>query len=158
MHDEKDLHFLRLAVEAASAARAHGNHPFGAVLVSPQGEVLLTGENTVLTDRDCTGHAETNLVRLASAKYTAEYLWGCTLYASTEPCAMCAGAIYWGNIGRVVFALSGERLYELVKNPVKNPALSLSCRQVLERGIKAIQVEGPVAVDGEEQVHDGFWD
>jgi tRNA(Arg) A34 adenosine deaminase TadA len=97
-------------------------------------------------------------MRLASERFDPEYLWQCSLYASTEPCAMCAAAIYWGNVGRVVFALSGERLYELVRNPAKNPSLSLSCREVFEHGIKNIQVAGPADVPDSEEVHVGFWD
>jgi tRNA(Arg) A34 adenosine deaminase TadA len=158
MSDRSDLEYLRAAVETAKRARAHGNHPFGAVLVGPEGEVLLEGENTVLTESDCTGHAETNLMRLATKKYGAEFLWACTLYASTEPCAMCAGSIYWGNVGRVVFALSGERFYQLVNNPAKNPSLSLSCSEVFSRGIKDIRVDGPIHVEGAEEVHEKFWD
>ena len=158
MSERMDLDYLEAAVTAGRRAREHGNHPFGAVLVSPDGEILLEGENTVLTERDCTGHAELNLIREATKKYAPEFLWSCTLYASTEPCAMCAEAIYWGNVGRVVFAMSGERLYQLVKDPAKNPSLSLSCREVLSRGVKEIQLEGPIPVDGCEDIHLGFWD
>ncbi|HEX9012606.1 MAG TPA: nucleoside deaminase [Anaerolineaceae bacterium] len=158
MVSDSDKTFLRAAVAAARRAREHGNHPFGAVLVGPGGEILLEAENTVLTSGDATGHAELNLVREATPRYAPELLEECTLYASTEPCAMCAGAVYWGNIGRVVFALSGERLYQLVRNPGKNPSLAISCREVFERGIKRIRVEGPVEVEGAEEVHAGFWD
>ena len=155
---QSELDYLGAAVSAGRRARQHGNHPFGAVLVGPDGEILLEGENTVLTERDCTGHAELNLMRLATQKYTPEFLWDCTLYASTEPCAMCAGSIYWGNVGRVVFAMSSERLYQMVKDPAKNPSLSLSCREVFSRGVKEIRVEGPVEVEGCEDIHRGFWD
>lgn len=158
MIEAKEYQYLQEAVAAANRAKARGNHPFGAVLVGPEGEILLEGQNTVLTDRDCTGHAELNLMRVASAKYAPEYLWQCTLYASTEPCAMCAASIYWGNVGRVVFAMSGERLYELVKNPAKNPSLAIACQDVFAKGIKPVQVEGPIAVDGVEEAHYGFWD
>lgn len=105
-----DLFFLRQAIEVAANARRHGNHPFGAVLVDASGQVLLTAENTVVTERDCTGHAETNLMRIASQRHTPEELAACTLYASTEPCPMCAGAIFWGGLGRVVYALSETQL------------------------------------------------
>ncbi|MER3462534.1 MAG: nucleoside deaminase, partial [Armatimonadota bacterium] len=96
----KDLEFLRQAVEVARRARANGNHPFGALLVDAEGKVLLEAENTVQTERDCTGHAELNLMRLASRSYDPGFLATCTLYTSTEPCAMCSGAIYWGNVRR----------------------------------------------------------
>ena len=102
---------LRRAIELAQQAREHGNHPFGALLVDGEGNVVLEAENTVRTDKDVTAHAETNLMRLASARFEPDYLERCTLYTSTEPCAMCAGAIYWGNIRRVVFATSQEQIH-----------------------------------------------
>ena len=107
-----DLQLLRAAIAVARRAREHGNHPFGALLVGRDGQVLLEAENTVLTGPDCTGHAETNLMRLASRRYGADFLAGCSLYTSTEPCPMCAGAIYWGSVGRVVFALSQTAFYD----------------------------------------------
>lgn len=110
-HDE---HHLLEAIEFGRRSRENGNHPFGAVLVDAAGEVVLEAENTVLTQHDCTNHAELNLVRAASRRFDEATLGGCTLYASTEPCAMCAGAIYWSGIGRVVFALSDAPLNAMV--------------------------------------------
>src|SRR5262245_7107907 len=123
--NEQDERFLRAAIEVARKAREHGNHPFGSVLVGQNGELLLEAENTVITERDCTGHAETNLMRKASQKYDMDYLARCTLYTSTEPCAMCAGAIYWGNVGRVVFALSESQFYQFTANNRQNPTMRL---------------------------------
>ena len=91
--NESDLNHLRTAIQVAWRAREHGNHPFGALLVDENNQILMRAENTVNTARDCTGHAETNLVRLASQRYSPEQLARCTLHSSTEPCAMCAGAI-----------------------------------------------------------------
>src|SRR5664280_1410877 len=108
-----DLDYLQMAIATAAKAREHGNHPFGAVLVDGAGRLVLEAENTVMTALDCTGHAETNLMRKACAQLSAEVLAGCTLYTSTEPCAMCAGAIFWGGVSRVVFALSEAGLLEL---------------------------------------------
>src|ERR1043166_7023256 len=79
-----DLQHLRTAIAVAQLAREHGNHPFGAILVDEDNEVLLRAENTVVTGPDCTGHAETNLMRLASQKFSPEKLAGCTLYTSTR--------------------------------------------------------------------------
>lgn len=109
-----DLQHLRTTIEVAQRARDHGNHPFGAILVDENDQVLLEAENTVVTGHDCTGHAETNLMRLASQQFSPEKLAHCTLYTSTEPCVMCAGAIHWGNVRRVVYALSEVGLYEIV--------------------------------------------
>jgi len=147
---------MRNAIEVAANAREKGNHPFGALLAGPDGEVLMTAENTVNTDRDPTAHAETNLVRIAAKQFETDFLAECTLYASTEPCPMCAGAIYWSNIGRVVFGLSQEGLNELAGGDPKD-SLSLSCREVLSHGGKAIEVLGPMLEEEAHAVHLGFW-
>jgi tRNA(Arg) A34 adenosine deaminase TadA len=155
--DETDLNLLRTAIGIAARARAHGNHPFGALLADAHGNVLLEAENTVVTGRDCTGHAETNLMRLASTKYDRAFLSDCTLYSSTEPCAMCSGAIYWGNVGRVMYALSEEHLYDLTGSDSENPTLTLPCREIFARGRRPVSVEGPAMETEAKQVHEGFW-
>ena len=152
-----DLDLLNESITIAQSARTHGNHPFGALLADKEGQILLCAENTVVTERDCTGHAETNLMRLASRQFTAAQLAQCTLYTSTEPCAMCAGAIHWGGVRRVVYALSEVDLYEIVGASEEH--LLLPCREVFARTRREIQVEGPadplrVRARG---VHAGFW-
>lgn len=155
---EEDERHLLAAIELAGKAREHGNHPFGALLVDADGNVVLEAENTVVTERDCTGHAESNLLRMASARFTPEFLERCTLYTSTEPCAMCAGAIYWGNVRRVVFALSEEELRAIVGRNPENPTLALPCREVFARGQHEIEVSGPHLREQALAVHAGFWD
>jgi tRNA(Arg) A34 adenosine deaminase TadA len=151
-----DLNFLRRAIEVSQRARWNGNHPFGAVLVV-DGKIVLEAENTVTTTQDCTGHAETNLMRVASTTFTPDVLSRATLYSSCEPCAMCSGAIYWGGVNRVVYALSEERLYELTGANPANPTLKLPCREVLTRGQRQIEIIGP-ALETEAQVaHEHFW-
>jgi tRNA(Arg) A34 adenosine deaminase TadA len=150
-----ELHLLA-AIELARRAREHGNHPFGALLVDAGGEVVLEAENTVLTEHDCTNHAELNLVRASSRRFDEATLGGCTLYASTEPCAMCAGAIYWSGIGRVVFALSGAALNAMVEGG-EEAELSLPCREVFSRGGHAVDVSGPNLEAEAGAVHEGFW-
>ena len=135
--------------------RAHGNHPFGALLADASGQILLEAENTVLTEQDFTGHAETNLIRLASARLSKEKLKQCTLDTSTEPCAMCTGAIYWAGVGRVVYGLSEPGLYALTGSG--HDGLLLSCREVLAHGGHAVEVIGPALEDEARQVHVGFW-
>jgi tRNA(Arg) A34 adenosine deaminase TadA len=100
-----DKALLRRCVELSEEAAASGNHPFGALLADREGNILVESGNIEVTERDCTGHAETTVMRLAGKKYSKEFLWGCTLYTTAEPCCMCVGAIYWGNVGRVVFGL-----------------------------------------------------
>jgi tRNA(Arg) A34 adenosine deaminase TadA len=157
MLTETELGYLRQAIALARSAREHGNHPFGALLVDAHGRVLAEAENTVITESDCTGHAETNLVRLASARFDRETLAGSTLYTSTEPCAMCAGAIHWSGVGRVVFGLSEENLYELTGVDPSNETLRLPCREVFARSRRPIEVIGPLLQEQSEAVHHGFW-
>jgi tRNA(Arg) A34 adenosine deaminase TadA len=154
--DENDLRFMRVAIDVARKARDKGNHPFGAVLVDEQGHILMEAENTVVTEKDCTGHAETNLMRQASRKYDSDFLARCTLYTSTEPCPMCAGAIFWGNVRRVVYGLSEEGLYEMVGEDAEE-VLYLPCRELFGKGRKPIEVIGPVLEEEARKVHEGFW-
>ncbi|MCX4723289.1 nucleoside deaminase [Streptomyces sp. NPDC090052] len=152
-----DVQHLHTAVTVARRAREAGNHPFGAVLAGPDGTILLEAENTVTTERDATGHAETNLVRLSTAAYDAAFLRTCTLYTSTEPCAMCSGAIYWSGIGRVVYALGEDQLLAMTGADPENPTMALPCRDVFAAGQRDLPVVGPVDMDGARAVHEGFW-
>lgn len=152
-----DQAHLRRAIEISAAAVAHGNHPFGALLTDADGAVVLEAENSVTTTGDVTGHAETNLVRLASTTYSTEVLRGCTLYTSCEPCAMCSGAIYWAGIGRVVYAMSEARLLELTGAHDDNPTLYLPCRDVFACGQRPTAVTGPLLEDEAAVHHEGFW-
>jgi tRNA(Arg) A34 adenosine deaminase TadA len=153
---ESDLRFLRQAITVSERSRADGNHPFGAVLVIND-EVVLEAANTVRTTRDATGHAETNLLRQASMTIPAALLANATLYSSCEPCAMCAGALYWTGIRRLVYALSEERLYALTGANNENPTMRLPCREVLSRGQRQIEVAGPALEDEAARAHLGFW-
>jgi tRNA(Arg) A34 adenosine deaminase TadA len=155
--EEIDLSHLRSAIAVAWQARRHGNHPFGAVLVDQQNRVVLEAENTVNTGRDVTGHAETNLVRLASGQFTPDELSHFSLFTSTEPCGMCAVAIHWSQIGRVVYALSETDLYDMVGPSPEH--LLLPCREVFAHSKRPIEVLGPAAELKQEAlaVHEGFW-
>ena len=152
-----ELEHLKASIAVAWHARDNGNHPFGAVLVDEANRVVLEAENTVVTGRDSTGHAETNLVRLATQKFSPEQLVHCTLYSSTEPCAMCAGAIYWSQIGRVVYALSEMDLYAIIGPSPEH--LLLPCREVFAHSKRHIEVHGPIpSLETEARaVHKDFW-
>lgn len=155
MITDLDLQHLKTAIAVAARARQKGNRPFGAVLVDAQGNVLAEGENTQVTDRDCTGHAETNLLRVVGQNYSQDDLTSCTMYASTEPCPMCAGAIFWSGVGRLVYALSSDRLYATEGDSPYQ--LLLSCRSVLASGRRPVEVLGP-AIEAEAlKVFEGFW-
>lgn len=151
--------YLRRCIELSQQARAHGNTPFGALLVDKAGKILLEQENIEMTQHVCTGHAETALAAKASQHYEKDFLWECTLYTTAEPCAMCTGAIYWGNIGRIVYGLEEKRLLELTGDNDQNPTFDLPCRKIIASGQKAIEVIGPFPALEAEIVaaHDGFW-
>lgn len=153
------IYYLRRCIEVSEASKAHGNTPFGAILVGPEGNILLEQENIEISTGECTGHAETALMAKASKAYSKEFLKDCTFYTTVEPCAMCSGAIYWGGVGRVVFGATEARLLEATGNNPQNPTLSLSCRDIFAAGQKDIRVVGPCPEIVEEvmKVHEGYW-
>jgi tRNA(Arg) A34 adenosine deaminase TadA len=155
---ETDLKFLQQAIEVSRRSRENGNHPFGAILVSSTDEVLLEAENTVNTSKDATGHAETNLMRMASQRFSSDILATSTMYSSCEPCVMCAGATYWTGVGRLVYALSETKLYEMTGVNPDNPTMHLECREVLARGQRNIEILGPALEMEAAAVHAHFWE
>lgn len=151
-----DVYFLRMAIALSAQSRGQRNHPFAALVIAADGEVLAEAMNACGVD--CTCHAEMNAVRSVSARFSALELRDATLYSSAEPCAMCAGGIYWSGIGRVVYGLSEAGLLVLTGNHPENPTLSLPCREVLARGQRQIKVVGPMLEQEAAAVHLGFWE
>jgi tRNA(Arg) A34 adenosine deaminase TadA len=149
------LRHLRRADAVARRAMAQGRHPFGALLVAPDGETVLAEQGNV----DGVNHAEATLARAAAARYPADALAHCTLVTTIEPCAMCAGTIYWAGIGRVVYGATEAALRALTGNHPENPTLDLPCREVFARGQRTIAVIGPVPAVAAEllAVHRAFW-
>jgi tRNA(Arg) A34 adenosine deaminase TadA len=154
---ELDEHFLRRSFEVARRAVTHGNHPFGAILVDENRNVLIETENGYMPSRDGTAHAERLLSTEACTTLSADVLKKATLYSSAEPCAMCAGAIYWAGIGRLVYGLSEHRLRGITGNHPENPTLDLPCREVFESGQRPTEVLGPLLEDEAEALHEGVW-
>lgn len=145
---DTDVRMLRSAFEVAVRAREHGNHAFGAIIVSPRGEPLLAAENSVVTERDVTGHAELNLVRAVTKVQAPEVLQTCTMYSSAEPCPMCAASIVWANIRRVVYGLSMEGIYQMFADaPADSPSLRMHSRVVLDAAPWPVEVVGPELED-----------
>lgn len=155
MNTDQVLRHLRRANEVALRAASMGRHPFGALLVAPDGETVLAEQGNI----DTVQHAESTLARTASLNYPADYLWGCTLVTTFEPCAMCTGTLYWANIGRIVYGASEEALLALTGDHPGNPTLSLPCRELIARGQKAIEVIGPIPALEAEMVapHRDVW-
>jgi len=154
----QDESFLRRAIELAREARAAGRHPFGSLIVNASGAVVVESRNNAVRPAgDPTQHAELLACSAAGKLLSAAELIGCTLYTSTEPCAMCAGAIYWTGVGRVVYALAEKGLLQYTGNDAENPTLDLPCREVFARGQRPTNVAGPYLEKEAGVVHEGFW-
>ena len=153
---EQIARHLRRANAAAERAMAMGRHPFGALLVAPDGDTVLAEQGNI----DTVNHAEATLARTAAANYPGAYLARCTLVTTFEPCAMCAGTVYWAGIGRVVYGAEETALLALTGSHPENPTLALPCREVFARGQRSVEVVGPVPALAAEMVapHQGFWE
>lgn len=143
--------FVIAAVDLAWQARSLGDHPFGAVLVH-NNKILLSARNTVNTDKDVTQHAELQLVSHASKTISSDILKNAILYTSTEPCAMCAGAIYWSGIRNVIFGCSSKTLAKFAGG-----SLIIPCTHIFSNGAEKVSVTGPINEDHSQLVHVGFW-
>ena len=148
------LAHLRAADAVARNAAVHGHHPFGCVLVAADDRILMRQGNI-----DVVRHAESELCRRAAAAYSADFLWTCTLVTTFEPCAMCAGTLYWANIGALVYGVEEARLLALTGTSQENPTMTLSSRTVLGSGQKKIGVHGPFPEIEDELIapHLDFW-
>ncbi|EKT60765.1 nucleoside deaminase [Providencia burhodogranariea] len=107
-----DIYFMNKALELAENAAKNGNEPFGALLVK-NGQIVMTGENCIHTDSDPTYHAELGLIRQFCSNQKTMDLSEYTLYTSCEPCCMCAGAMVWSHLGRMVYSLSHDTLAKI---------------------------------------------
>lgn len=153
-----DQHYLQLTIKLARQSVSEGNHPFGALLTGPDGEILISSGNTYQSDRGV-GHAETNVAREAARRFEPDFLSECTLYTSVEPCCMCAGACYWAGIGTVVYGLTEKRLAKLTGDNPENLTLDLSCEKVFEAGQRKTILRGPFSELEDDIVsdHRDFW-
>ena len=142
---------IKKTYQLAKRALDKGNHPFGALLVL-DGCVVATAENTVNTEKDVTRHAELNLVSEAAREMDLEFLSRSILYTSTEPCAMCAGAIFWAGISHVVYGCSAAVLAEIAGGTFAVP-----CRDLFQYGDREIKVDGPVLESEGVEIHRNFW-
>ena len=149
--------FMDLALKQAEIASKVGEVPIGCVIVRG-GAVIAEAGNRTLRDRDPTAHAEILAVRQAAQALGSERLIDCDLYVTLEPCAMCAGALYWAGIGRLVYGLSEQRLRTFTGNHPENPTLDMPCRDVLASGQRTIEVVGPFLEDEAAALHVGVWE
>lgn len=99
---------MKMALEEARVALAQDEIPVGAVVVA-HGQVVGKGHNLTETLHDVTAHAEMQAITAAAETLGGKYLTGCTLYVTVEPCVMCAGAIGWSQLGRLVYGATDEK-------------------------------------------------
>jgi tRNA(adenine34) deaminase len=134
-----DEYFMQLALLEAEEAFEQGEIPVGAVIVLDN-KVIAKAHNLTQTLNDVTAHAEMQALTSAFHHLGAKYLNDCTLYVTLEPCVMCAGALYWAQIGKIVYgAADPKRGYSLVNAPLLHPktevtvgVLAGECQAVLE--------------------------
>jgi tRNA(Arg) A34 adenosine deaminase TadA len=158
MPSESDLNFLRRSFDVARRSREAGDHPFGSLLVGPDGEVLREqGNGYTAEGGDRTAHAERLLASWAAKAFETGYLQRCTLYSSAEPCAMCAGALYWAGVGRVVYGQSEKGLKAATGAHEENPTLDLPCRIVFAAGQRPTEVVGPLLEEDAAQLQADYW-
>lgn len=118
---ETDEKYMRLAIKEAQEAFGSDEVPVGAVIVSG-GRVVGRGHNLVETLVDVTAHAEIQAITAAASTLGGKYLTDCTLYVTVEPCVMCAGALAWSQIGRIVYGASdAKRGYSRIGDRLLHP-------------------------------------
>lgn len=145
--------YLNEVIKIAKKSLENGNLPYGCLLVDEEGNILLEGENSVLTAPDLIGHAEINLIQQASKKYSVDVLKKCTIYTSDEPCSMCSSAIYWAGIKRLVFGLSKKRFYQEFGRENPDWDFEISASEVLSHGGRKTEVLGPYCEDKVIELH-----
>lgn len=153
----RDERYLLRAIELAHSGVDDGNRPFGAILVDANDLVVAEGWSTQRQTHDWTAHAELNVLREAGKRRSYDELAGCTLYASGEPCPMCAAAMHWCNVQRLVFGIDEVTMREYRDTNEKGAGIPLSARDVLYRSSKRIEVIGPALVAAARLPHDRYW-
>ena len=132
-----DNYFMKQALREANEAYEKGEIPVGAVVVC-NNQIIARGHNQTEQLNDVTAHAEMIAITAAANYLQAKYLKDCTLYVTLEPCVMCAGALYWAQLKRVVFAASDEkRGFSKLEQPVLHPKTELGFG-ILEAESKAL--------------------
>lgn len=156
---EPDATRLRHAYALAAKARARGDRPFAAVIVAEDGTILAEGLSTQGTGGGGTlAHSEMNACQaVIAAGVPRPQLRRATIYSSGEPCAMCASAIFYTGVGRVVYGLSAAAILHLRNAQPHTAGLSLSCRAVLGSAAETVEVVGPCLEAEGAKPHEGYW-
>ena len=153
-----DLALLRRTFVLADEARQGGGAPYGALVADADGKVIAEHRNTAWADGgDPTQHAELVATTEAWRALGSDGMNNATLYASTEPCSMCAGASYWNGIGSVVYGMSNLRLFAFTGDDPAHTSFALPCRDILSNGSRPVTVIGPLLEEEAARSHEGYW-
>lgn len=137
---QKDQKFMRMAIGEAQRALEKGEVPIGAVVVVGD-RIIGRGHNLVETLVDATAHAEMQAITAAAQTLGGKYLNQCTLYVTVEPCAMCAGAIAWSQVQRVVYGASDDkRGYSTLSERIMHPKTEV-VKGVLKEECEALMLQ-----------------
>lgn len=134
--EQRDERFMRIALEEAKQAAAIGEIPVGAVIVH-DGQLIARAHNLTEQLKDVTAHAEMQAITSAAMTLGGKYLQGCTLYVTVEPCPMCAGAIGWAQIARVVYGASDIKRGYTTLTPAQGAASPLHPKAIVTSGVLA---------------------
>jgi tRNA(Arg) A34 adenosine deaminase TadA len=158
MSEQRDKIYLRRAIALSEEAVAHGARPFGAVITDGEGQIVSEAGSVAPVDpRDWMAHSEMQALRAASASMSWEALGRATIYASGEPCPMCAAAIYWCNIRRLVFCVS-EPAMRALREPYERAAgIAMRCEEIFARCGRQVEVIGPLIEEEGLPIHRQFW-
>jgi tRNA(Arg) A34 adenosine deaminase TadA len=153
-----DETFLRRAIALSEEAVARGARPFGAVVVDGEGHIVAEAQAVETAEpRDWTAHSEMQALRAASAVLSWEALSRATVYASGEPCPMCAAAIYWCNIRRLVFGVSEPAMRDLRAPFARAAGIAMRCDEIFARCDRKVAVTGPLLEEEGLAAHRRFW-
>ena len=138
--ENEDLFFMKQALIQAKAAADKGEVPIGAVVVC-QGKVIARAHNLTQTLNDVTAHAEMQVITAAENTIDGKYLPNCTLYVTLEPCVMCAAAMAWAHVGKLVFGAQDDkcgyqRLSQRILHPkteIKQGVLQEECSELIKQ-------------------------
>ncbi len=158
MSESRDEEVLRRAIAWSETALAQGARPFGAVVTDGDGRIVAEGHGLPTADpRDWTAHSEMLVLRAAAAKLRWDALGRATIYSSAEPCPMCAAAIYWCNVRRLVFSVS-EPAMRALRAPFERAAgIEMRCTEIFARCDRRIEVVGPLLEDEGLRAHRRYW-
>ena len=154
---DHDAAMLRRAIELAQMAQRQGELPFGAVIAHGHGAPVVETISTEISSGDWTCHAETNAVRLVGPTIDRDQLKHTTIYASSEPCAMCAAAIFYSGIRRIVFGFSESQLRPLLAKSSETVGLGYSCREILAHAAEPVEIHGPFLEEEAKAPHENYW-